>query len=1037
MGILWHLRYWRSWRLLASPRPGRQGLGLSLSLCLCLPLRLSLSLCLPLSLSLSLPLFASIAAPRHAHADDGLVHYQTLATPDGDIHYPAQYETFARRAAATLRDARQTVGPVFNDRPRPRLQLTIDDFGDDANGYAQALPYDHVHLQAYPPDSRSDLGDHGDWLRMLVFHEFAHVLHLGDASGLPGLVNRVLGRTLMPNSAMPRLVTEGIATWLETRHTGGDAAVAGHGGRVDSPQFGALLRAAVRDGTLPAKLDALTGAPLVWPRGNSWYLYGSLLIDHAVRRHGEEALRRFMASFGRQLVPYGVQSLARRAWGQSLQALWHDARETAIQGARQQWRTQAAGLGLPMDVTLGALEAVGDGQRLTRGGNWRGRMRPLPDGTGAVIAEAPIDDVRWIDRVTANGQVVRLHRCALDCDEPMVDATGRWLLYTETRPTERQYGFRELHAVPLTGGQTQMLTRAARLRSPSLWLDPPAGVGADTVVAVAVRQGRTGLAFIDWRAAMAAGKPAALVWLLDLAPIGTVLDSPIARGDMLWWTATHGDGRRIWRGRLVNGPRGWALVGAAPWMPPAVPAWVAELQWSSGGQILALATRDNKRDAGTLDPKTGNWTWRTDTATGLTSLAGLKDALLTVRHHGRGLEVWRAPETLRQRPTAPSATVAHAAYDPTPVTADASAYSPWPSLRPRAWRPTLLAFDAEGAWLGAMFGGRDAVGWLDGSLYGQIRTDGKHPFLQLDLGLRRYEPAWSVTAAFDHSAAWYRRGWDWRAAPTGRIGVRLGGAWVWPGQREALSLSGGVRARQIWLRETPYDLGAPHEPSGPLPVEPTVGLDLLTDFAVSWRYAERYPESVRTERIVAVSASVTAGMQAATAQRRLILGAATEHAWPLGHRNVASVNAHVALAPWPGQRDPLYSIGGVHPLQALAVLGLGGPANGSVRGANWEGTGLGGNLLAWGTTAWTFPLADVGRSLDTLPLWLGRVSGSAFVDGAWAAWPAGKLRGGVLVSLGVDLAADLTFGYAVDATLHLGAAVTSAGEVGSWLSLGL
>ncbi|MBM4344441.1 MAG: hypothetical protein FJ100_13815 [Deltaproteobacteria bacterium] len=995
------------------------------------------SLLLVLALAGGLSGAGHIASSPCARADDGLVRYQTLTTADGDIHYPAQYEAFARRAAATLRDARATVGPIFNDRPRPRLQLTIDDFGDDANGYAQTLPYDHVHLQAYPPDPRSDLGDHGDWLRMLVFHEFAHILHLGDAGGFPGVINAVFGRTLLPNAAMPRVLTEGIATWLETRHTGGDGAVAGHGGRVGSPQFGALLRAAVRDDTLPASLDRLTATPLLWPRGNGWYLYGSLLVDDAVRRHGEAPLRRFLAGFGRQIVPYGLQGHARRAWGRSLHALWTDARKAAIAETRTLWRAQAAGLGLAADATVGALETAGDGHRLSHGGNWRGRMRALPDGLGAVVAEAPIDDVRWIDRVSPEGPPSRVLRCALDCDEPMVDPSGEWLLFTETRPTQRQYGFRELIAVPWSGGPQRVVTQAARLRTPSLWLDAPTGVGRDAVLAVAVRQGRTGLAVVDWRAALRSGTAAPLRWLTELAPIGTVLDTPIARGERLWWTASAGEGRRLWRGRLAHGPRGWAVVDAAPWDPPGVPAWMAELQWTSAGQMAALASRDGKRDAGVLDPTSGTWTWRTDTVTGLTSLAALPTAVLTVRHHGRGLEIWRAPQALPQRPNPATQAVVTSAYDPTPVHAEATAYSPLPTLRPRSWRPTLVGSAPQGAWLGLLLTGRDAVHWLDASLYSQIRTDGNEPFVQLDLGLQRYEPAWSLSAAFDHSAVWYRRGWQWRAAPTGRVGARLGGSWVWPGLREAWTVSGGVRFRQVWLRETPFDLGAPHDPAGPLPIAPVVGLDLLTDLAVGWRYAERYPESVRTERIAAVSASVTTGVQAATAERRLVLGAATEQAWPLGGRNVASVNAHLAWAPWPGQRDPLYAIGGVHPLQALAVLGLGGPANGSVRGANWEGTGLGGNLLAWGTAAWTFPVADVGRSLDTLPLWLGRVSASAFADGAWAAWPAGKLRAGGLASLGVDLAAELTFGYVVDATLHLGAAVTSAGEAGSWVSLGL
>jgi hypothetical protein len=212
---------------------------------------------------------------------------------------------------------------------------------------------------------------------------------------------------------------------------------------------------------------------------------------------------------------------------------------------------------------------------------------------------------------------------------------------------------------------------------------------------------------------------------------------------------------------------------------------------------------------------------------------------------------------------------------------------------------------------------------------------------------------------------------------------------------------------------------------------------LLGDVALSWRYGERYADSFRTEKLHAVSVSATAGRRISDGHARALIVAASEHAWPLGRHHVASLGGNLAVAPVPGQADPLYAITGLHPLQALAVLGLGGPSTYAVRGAAWDGTGLGGNGLAWGTAAWHFPLHAVGRSLDTLPLWLGRTYGSLFADGALAFWPAGKLHAGALASVGLDFAADLTIGYVIDATLHLGLARTTAGATGGWLSLGL
>lgn len=993
--------------------------------------------------------------PLSAFGHDGALQWQTLATPQADIHFPKGYEQFARRVADTLADAVLAVGPVFNRRDHPKLQLTIDDYSDDANGYAQALPYDHVHVQAYPPSPSDDLGDHGDWIRALVFHEFSHILHLGDVSGPPAKLNAVLGRTFMPNSALPRLVTEGIATWLETRHTGGDIAVAGHGGRIGSPQFNALLRAAVRDGTLPKSLNELTGYPLNWPRGNGWYLYGSLLVDELVARHGEAKLRLFMAEFGKQLIPYGLNGMARRAFGESLEQAWQRARARAIAEAHEAWRNNAVALGLPADASIAAIEAAGDGERLTFDGGWRGRVRPIPGQDAAVVAHAPNDGVRWIQKVDlATGAVVDWHRCALDCDEPIVSEDGKWLIYTESRPYKRLYSYREIVVAPIANGKVgpaRAITSGLRGRAISL-----ESFDDRHLFGVTVKEGRTGFFELDWK--QLAEDPSKLAdragdwhwvpWAPDpdvggcvvsprdddddyenfrrWMPLGGVLDSPVAGfGDFLY---TKSAGAK----RIAADLGGWQTPRSAP----VVARWVGDLQWvmtsskKRDPQPAGLAEFGGVRQAAFLGPAAY---LRTSTVTGIASAAHFFDRALTVRYGGHGLDIWR---TAARKFAAlhPEPGAASLPYAPTATAPEQTSYNPLPSLRPRAWRP-ILTFN-EDLWLGAQFSGRDAVGWLDADFFGQWRSDGGDPLITLDLALNKFEPTWTLSAAFDHSSAFFRRGFNWYATPVGRMGVRLGGAWQVPGLRQAWSVAAGVRVRDVWLRERQYDLAVAQDPAGPPPVNPAVGLDLLGDAALAWRYAERYAESFRAEKVHAASLSATVGRRISDGKARAIFGAATDHAWPLGSHYVASVAANLAIAPVPGQSDPLYAITGIHPLQALAVLGLGGPSSYAVRGAAWDGTGLGGNGLGWGTVAWHFPVAAVGRSLDTLPIWLGRVYGSVFADAAVAFWPAGKLKAGALASLGAELATDLTFGYAIDATLHLGWAQVSDGRSAGWLSLG-
>jgi hypothetical protein len=107
-----------------------------------------------------------------------------------------------------------------------------------------------------------------------------------------------------------------------------------------------------------------------------------------------------------------------------------------------------------------------------------------------------------------------------------------------------------------------------------------------------------------------------------------------------------------------------------------------------------------------------------------------------------------------------------------------------------------------------------------------------------------------------------------------------------------------------------------------------------------------------------------------------------------------------------------------------------------VRGAPLE-TGLGGHALTWSSLAWHLPLADIGRTLDVLPVYAGRMRGSLFADAAWAAVQAGRLDPGALGSVGAEISLDLEIGYALGAVLQLGAAWVPGWGPGTWLNFGL
>lgn len=1018
-------------------------------------------------------LLVTLWAACDVHAGDGDIRWQTMRSPHADVHFPRGYEALARHVAATASDAHASLVPLFHDRPRPRLQVTIDDFSDDANGFATCLPYDQLHLQAYPPDPLSDLGDHGDWIRTLVFHEYAHLLHMGDVSGPPAAANVLLGRQFLPNTALPRLLLEGIAVWTESRHTGADRAVAGNGGRIGSAQYGALLRAAVLDGTVPQRLDELGGRPLIWPRGNAWYLYGGVLVDDLVQQHGASRLRQFIGELGRQVVPWGVQGLARHVWGASLERLWRDARQRLIERTTEQIRT-ISGTGGQPGQPLPAAVHLGDGTRLTHDSDWRGRIRLHPDGQSVLVARAPRDGLVRIERIQlGDGRVEVLHTCALDCDEPVVTPDGRWLLLVASRRSGRLYLYRELVAVALDGTHNPLrradglrITQGMRVRSVSIDAD------GKTLALVVVRGGQTAVAMLDWpaaRDAAQAGRPVdtqRLAWRGPDAPLGTTVDTPVVAGGALWWTAGRGGQRALYRATLgADGlphpaePQVVRLRGDDPWLPASWCRhhgqmfdvdWLGDLQavvTPMGVRLGGLVQLDDRRDAAWWDPARPDQPWqlRTRSAVGLYSVAHGTAGVASVRQQGRGLDVWRGPE----RPPAAVRSSQQgcsegsrgrdgsaAPYQPAQLATTMQPYSPWPSLRPRSWTPLWLASGDGPAWMGAMLSGRDAVGYLDWVGAAQVRTDGSAPVLTAEALLGRWEPLWSIGVAFDHSQAWFRRGWSWMSADTARLGLRSGGAWTVPHLRSAWQLGGAMRWTTTWLRE-PHDrrLAEP-DPGGPPPIDPQIGHEILGDAYVSYSDAERYPESIAVERQHSATLRVFGGGWLGAPRQRLVVQADGAAAWPLGNRHIVEASGHVIGALQPGQTDALYRISGILPLQALAMLGLGGPTGWVVRGAPRD-TGLGGQGLAWGTLAWRMPLTDIGRTLDLLPLYAGRLHGSLFSDAAWAFWQAGAARTGGLLSLGAELQLDIQLGYGLDGNLRAGAAWLPQGGGSGWVALGL
>ncbi len=264
--------------------------------------------------SLAVVLAAGLGlAPRAEAANDPNIVWQTIETPHFRIHFPSQGRPVAERVADLAEDIHARLAPAVGWQPSEVTELLLADQTDSANGSATALPYNAVRLNITAPDDMSPLGDAEDWYLELVTHEYTHILHTDHITGIPAIANALLGKTYAPNQVQPRWALEGLAVFEESQRTSG--------GRLRSAIWNMYMRGDVMENNV-AELDEFSNSVRRWPQGNLWYLYGSFFMRWIAETYGEEAIRKMIDDYSRQIIPYAFNRSVRRATGRTFEELY-------------------------------------------------------------------------------------------------------------------------------------------------------------------------------------------------------------------------------------------------------------------------------------------------------------------------------------------------------------------------------------------------------------------------------------------------------------------------------------------------------------------------------------------------------------------------------------------------------------------------------------------------------------------------------------------------------------------------------------------
>lgn len=954
----------------------------------------------------------------HARAGDPRLEWYTVSTAHFRINFHGGLEPLAQRAAVLGESVYQTLGAQLDQRPSELVEILLTDDSDFANGSAGAVPFDAIRLFATAPDDMSPLGDYDDWLNELITHEYTHILHVDNVSGLPALLNKILGKTAIPNQWQPRWVLEGLAVAMETAHTSG--------GRLRSSQFDMYMRADVLEHHF-AGLDQMGGSPRRFPGGNLWYLYGSEFISFINDTYGPNVFAAVADDYGAQVVPWGINRSIRRVTGRTYEELYAGWLQTLERRyAAQAAQIRARGLREGRRLTVRGQNA--GGARVTEGCSTLGKpslvyQRDDAETTPGVY-ELALDgsDPEGKLRARASGEQLSF---APDCS----------LVFDNTAVSTRRYNFQDLfRQLPGTssreeGDTRQRLTQGLRARY--------ADVSPDGRRIVYVTNDRS----------------TSTLYIADLAPDFRLEHArrlvPSARFEQAYTPRFSPDGRSVaYSAWTTGGFRDVRVVDVASGRFRELyhdRALDQQPVFSSDGKLVYFASdRSGISNIYAYELATERLWQVTNVVNGayFPELSADQRTLVYTGYTSRGFDLF-VLENERERWLEPvpyvdtRGTAPEQSFAGLPI----ERYRALPTLRPRAYK-----LDYGPGPFGNQFtistSGSDIAGLHAISAAVSVPTDATRgePAVSLDYAYGR-QPYTLQLSGFRSSTPRNDYRYSDRQPPIVEhlTGVATGVSTFAGGDNEAHSFALSYTAAEFAER---LPLGLP-DPYASLPSQPYRGFLGLLHLGYSYSNAETNTYAISNERGFQLSVGTDYADRVLGSETSLVSFAATATGyllmpWLRHHVLAVALSGGTGGGTYP--RRGLYSIGGYADVPLLDAF-RSNLRQSAFRLRGYKPSQFAGNDFNLLNVEYRAPIWYLDRGISTLPLFVRSLSGAVFLDYG-AAYDRLDLKDPLSVfhaGVGGELWLDLYVGYYIYANLRLGLAkgldATAPGGIQSYTVL--
>lgn len=934
----------------------------------------------------------ALALPGHARAAgllDPLLRFRQMRTPHFTIYFHQGEERLAARLASMAEEIRLQVGGVLGTTPPAHTHVILADQGEAANGWATPLPRNTIFLNAAAPSGADFIGRTSNWLRLVLTHEYTHIVHLDRSRGLPRMVRGVLGRSVaaFPNLWLPQWQVEGLATFEESAITGE--------GRLHAGDFRAIERVAALQGR-QLGLDRASGGLVRWPGGHAAYASGLGFHAYLAERFGPQSLGMLATATSGRLPLFGTRAF-RGVYGQSLGALW---------------REYTAG------VSAAALPAVAPGPtQVTQ----RGYLQAGPRFVREACAACP-DEIVYSSQSPDAFPSLRAVRADGAHDRPLTTrylgsttgVAGSLLVFDQHELRRDVAMLSDLYAFDRQTGVVSALSREARLQDPDVSID---GRGV-----AAVREARGRRELVVGELTRASGQ-------VGLANVRVLLSEPDTQFGAPRWSP---DGRwlAVERRRLGALPDVVVIDAATGVSRRAIadvaarvvtPAWrpdgraiVAAADFDEGPFDLYEFVLDEPTGARRLT-RTHGALWPDVSADGRTlAFAGytaLGYDIFTVSYAPAGDET---PRPLR----APGVSASPDSVEPS-LADQASGYSPLPTLLPTSWTPLLLA-GSEQVRVGGVVGGADvlarhayalSLSWLASGPAVWRPVAPELPDWSAAYAYTRWTPSFFASASRETLFRAVREG---AAAPLTtavvqqqqQVGVFLPLVHV---RTNAQALASIVRT------ESRYRLAGGDRTS-------TI---VSSRLALARDTTQRHGYSISRETGLNAGGTIELARRALGSSSDATTATADVRAYlpGFGVHQVLALRVAAASSTGAEQARQVFRLGAVG--ASPSVIDFGNSTLGLFRGST--GATQTGSRLLVANAEYRFPVAVVERGYGTLPLLWRTLHGAVFVDaGKLDRDEAGDRRW--RRAAGAELSSDVVIGYGLPLAATVGVAWSHDGQ---------